>query len=103
MDRHPEDEWKMLMEVGLNTMGFADGIKRTSDSACICNCVFYPSFLEPEDIQPIKHAVCWGGLGFIEGFAKRLEPDVVEVRWKDRDYENKRCIFEYIRGGNGKG
>lgn len=103
MDNHPEDEWKYLMEVGLNTMGFAEGIKNLEGGACICNCVFYPSFLEPKGIEPIKHTICWGGLGFIEGFARKLEPDVVEVIWKERDYENKRCIFEYVRGENGKG
>lgn len=103
MSQYPESEWSMIMEIGLNTMGFAEGIKRMSDSACICNCVFYPSFLQPEGIEPIHHTVCWGGLGFIEAFARKLEPDVVSVRWKERDYENKRCIFEYVRGEDGEG
>lgn len=103
MDNHNQHEWKSVMEIGLNTMGFAEGIQSSSEGACICNCVFYTSFLEPNGIKPIQHPICWGGLGFIEAFAKRLEPDVVEVRWKYRDYENKRCTFEYIRGENGKG
>lgn len=98
MEAHAADEWELVMYTSLNIMGFADSIDRLSDdSACICNCVFYPEFLQPKGVEPIQHAICWIELGFIEGFAKVLNDGVVGVVFKKRDYENSRCIFEFVR------
>ena len=96
MKNHPKEEWEEVFQKGLNVMGYAKGVKREGDRACICSCVFYPQFLEKEGIEPIKHPVCWMGLGFVEGFMKAFT-GANGVRFKERDFSNEACWFELVK------
>lgn len=97
MEEKSRDEWEEIFLIALKFLGFAEGIQKFEEEVCICNCIFFPNFLEPSNIKPIEHAVCWGGLGFIEGFARELDRGVREVRWKDRDFQKNRCVFSFVR------
>ncbi|GAB6072684.1 hypothetical protein JCM14244_10610 [Venenivibrio stagnispumantis] len=95
-ENNPREEWEELLEKSLNTFGFAHKIERSKDEAYICNCVFYP-VLKEKGYEPIKHSVCWFGLGFIEGFVRKLEEDVKGIKWVERDIQNEKCKFIYLR------
>lgn len=97
MEKHPKEEWEVVLEKSLNTFGFAYKIERTKTEAYICNCVFYEGVLKPKGLAPIEHCVCWCGWGFIEGFVKGLEEDVKGIKWEERDYQNQKCKFVFIR------
>ena len=96
MEKHPKEEWEEVFEKALNVMGYAKGIKKEGDLACICSCVFYPRFLERGGFKPVEHPVCWMGLGFVEGFMKAFT-GAHGVRFKGRDYEKEQCWFELVR------
>ena len=95
MDENPEPEWKSLFENALREFGFAQMIKQETNSAFICNCVFY-EILQNNNLEPTQHPVCWTGWGFIEGFMKEFE-GIQRIKWSHRDIENKRCKFDFIR------
>lgn len=97
MEKHPKEEWEALLEKSLNTFGFAYKIERTKNEAYICNCVFYEGVLKPRGFAPVEHCVCWCGWGFIEAFVKGLEEGVKGIKWVDRDYENQKCKFIFLR------
>lgn len=97
MQNHPKEEWEDLLEKSLNTFGFAYKIERNQDEAYICNCVFYEGVLKPRNLGPIEHCVCWCGWGFIEGFVKSLEEGVKGIKWMERDIENHKCRFVFLR------
>ncbi|ACD67209.1 MAG TPA: hypothetical protein DEA57_05085 [Sulfurihydrogenibium sp.] len=97
MEKHPKEEWEDLLEKSLNAFGFAYKIERNSNEAYICNCVFYEGALKPRGLGPIEHSVCWYAWGFIEGFVRELETGVKSVKWEDRDYENQKCKFVFLR------
>ena len=96
MENHPREEWEQIFQKGLNLLGFAKGVERKGDLACICSCVFYPQYLQREGFEPIKHPVCWMGLGFVEGFMKAFT-GAHGVRFKERDCEGNKCWFELVR------
>jgi len=97
MDNHPKEEWEELLEKSLNTFGFAYKIERNKNEAYICNCVFYEGVLKPRNLAPIEHCVCWCGWGFIEAFVRKLEEGVKGIQWVERDYENQKCKFIFLR------
>ncbi|MFN3977299.1 hypothetical protein [Sulfurihydrogenibium azorense] len=97
MENHPKEEWEELLEKSLNTFGFAYKIERNKNEAYICNCVFYEGVLKPRNLGPIEHCVCWCGWGFIEGFIRKLEEGVKGIQWVERDYENQKCRFIFLR------
>jgi predicted hydrocarbon binding protein len=97
MEKHPKEEWEDLLEKFLNTFGFAYKIERNSNEANICNCAFYEGVLKPRGLGPTEHSVCWYEWGFIEGFVRELETEVNSVEWKERDYENQKCKFVFLR------
>ncbi len=92
MEAHPKEEWKEVFEKGLNIMGFAKGVKKEPERACICSCIFYPNFLEKKNLKPTEHPVCWIGLGFIEGFMKAFT-GATGVKFEGRDFEREQCWF----------
>jgi len=96
MSAHPKEEWDDIFRKGLNLMGFAKGVKREGNRACICSCIFYPQFLEKRNLKPTEHPICWIGWGFIEGFMKEFT-GALGVQWKKRDYEREQCWFEVIQ------
>ena len=96
MANHPEEEWEEVFQKALNAMGYAQGVEREGDLACICSCVFYPQFLQKEGYKPVEHPVCWMGLGFVEGFMKAFT-GAHGVRFKERDFEGNKCWFELVR------
>ena len=96
MNEHPKEEWEKVFREGLNIMGFAKGVKREGNRACICSCIFYPQFLGPRKLKPTEHPICWIGWGFIEGFMKEFT-GALGVEWKERDYEKEQCWFEVIQ------
>lgn len=93
MTQYPEEQWTEVLETALNNFGYASGIEKCADRAFICNCVFYDR-LAAADIQPTKHAVCWTGWGFIEGFMKGID-GIKSIQWVARDVENRKCDFEF--------
>ncbi|NPB05079.1 MAG: hypothetical protein GXO08_01715 [Aquificae bacterium] len=95
MAQHPKEEWEKIFEEGLAIMGFAKGVQREPNRACICSCIFYPQFLSKKGLQPTEHPVCWIGWGFIEGFMKEFT-GATGVRFAGRDFENERCWFEVV-------
>jgi hypothetical protein len=97
MEKHPKEEWEDLLEKSLNTFGFAYKIERNKNEAYICNCVFYEDVLKPRNLGPIQHCVCWCDWGFIEAFVKGLEEGVKGIQWVERDYENQKCKFIFLR------
>ena len=97
METHPKEEWEELLEKSLNAFGFAYKIERNKNEAYICNCVFYEGALKPRGLGPIEHCVCWCGWGFIEAFVKGLEEGVKGIQWTERDYENQKCKFIFLR------
>jgi predicted hydrocarbon binding protein len=97
MEKHPREEWEDLLEKYSNALGFAYKIERNSNEAYVHNCVFYEENLKPRGLGPIEHSVCWCELGFIEGFIRELELGVKGVKWEERDYENKKCKFVFLR------
>lgn len=101
MEKHPKEEWEDLLEKSLNTFGFAYKIERNKNEAYICNCIFYEGVLKPRNLGPIQHCICWFGWGFIEGFVKGLEENVEGIQWVERDYENQKCKFIFLRDKNG--
>ncbi len=96
MEQHHKEEWENLLEEGLRILGFAQGIEKSNNTACICNCIFFEKELEPRNIEPINHSVCRFGLGFIEGFIKEIISCAKGVKWISRDYNSKRCLFEFL-------
>jgi predicted hydrocarbon binding protein len=97
MEKHPREEWEDLLEKFLNTFGFAHKIERNENEAHVCNCAFYEGVLKPRGLKPIEHCVCWFELGFIEGFVRELETGAESVKWEERDYENQKCKFVFLR------
>ena len=95
MEIHSKEDWERVFEEGLNVMGFAKGVKKEETKACICSCIFYPQFLEPKNLKPTEHPVCWIGWGFVEGFMKAFT-NALGVRFKERDFENQSCWFEIV-------
>lgn len=91
-------EWPRLFEQSLNDFGYAQRIEKKTNSAFICQCVFYEQ-LSQKQLQPIQHAVCWIGWGFIEGFIKALEQEVKSVEWGGRDITQQKCEFIFKRTG----
>jgi len=96
MNQHPNSEWEEVFEKGLNIMGFAQGVQKEEKRACICNCIFYPNFLERKNIKPTEHPICWIGWGFIEGFM-RVFTGATGVKFAGRDFEKKQCWFEIVK------
>lgn len=97
MSSHPKEEWEEILEKSLNTFGFAYKIERNKNGAYICSCVFYEGALKPRGFGPIEHCVCWCGWGFIEAFVRALEEGVKGIKWVERDYENQKCRFIFLR------
>jgi len=97
MEKYPKEQWEEILDKGLNEFIYADKVEINKDEACICNCAFYEDVLKPKNLKPTEHCVCWLSWGFIEGFVKNLEEGVRGVQWVDRDYENKKCKFAYVR------
>jgi predicted hydrocarbon binding protein len=97
MEKHPKEKWEGLLEKSLNAFGFADKIERNENEAYICNCVFYEGVLKPRGLGPIEHCVCWYSWGFIEGFVRELETGVKNVKWEERDHENQKCKFVFLK------
>jgi len=95
MEAHPKEEWEEVFEKGLNIMGFAKGVKKEPERACICSCIFYPNFLEKKNLKPTEHPVCWIGWGFIEGFMKAFT-GAKGVKFEGRDFDRERCWFRII-------
>jgi len=91
----PPEQWSRLFEQSLNDFGYAQRVEKKTDSAFICHCVFYER-LAQEHLQPIQHAVCWIGWGFIEGFMKPLE-HIRSVEWARRDIAQQKCEFIFKR------
>jgi len=96
MNEHPKEEWEDIFRQGLNIMGFAKGVKREENRACICSCIFYPNFLKERGLKPIHHPVCWIGLGFVEGFMKAFT-GAKGVRFLKRDFDKEQCWFELVQ------
>ena len=96
MNEHPKEEWEDIFRQGLNIMGFAKGVKREGNRACICSCIFYPKFLKERGLKPIHHPVCWIGLGFVEGFMKAFT-GAKGVRFLKRDFDKEQCWFELVQ------
>ena len=94
MAKHERADYDFVLETTLNDLGFAQKIEKNENDAFICNCVFY-SVLQRNNLEPIEHAVCWTGWGFIEGFM-RIIKDIRGIQWVNRDVENNRCQFDYI-------
>lgn len=88
-----KEEKEVLLERSLKELGFAQSIAKEPNNIFICNCVFY-DILQINGIDPIEHAVCWVGWGFIEGFLKEMQ-NVNSITWKSRDIENERCNFVF--------
>jgi predicted hydrocarbon binding protein len=97
MEKHLKEEWEDLLKKSLNTFGFAYKIERNSNEAYICNCVFHEEALKPRGLGPTEHSICWYSWGFIEGFVRELETEVKSVKWEERDYENRKCKFVFLR------
>jgi predicted hydrocarbon binding protein len=97
MKKYPKEEWEDLLEKFLNAFGFVHKIERNSNEAYIYNCVFYEENLKPRGLKPTEHCVCWYAWGFIEAFIRELEIGVKGIKWEERDYENKRCKFVFLR------
>jgi predicted hydrocarbon binding protein len=97
MEKHPKEEWEDLLEKSLNAFGFAYKIERNKNEAYICDCVFYEENLKPRGLGPIEHCVCWYAWGFIEAFVRGLEAGVKGIKWEERDYENQKCKFVFLR------
>ncbi|WP_448587342.1 hypothetical protein [Thermocrinis sp.] len=95
MASKPREEWEDVFENALNILGFADRVVKGQGCAEICNCVFYDSVLKERNLKPIEHSVCWAGLGFIEAFVKDSDK-ARGIRWVSRDYEKKRCKFDFL-------
>jgi hypothetical protein len=91
----PKEQWQEALQQSLNDFGFADRIEKCDDHSSICNCVFYP-ILEERQLTPTKHAVCWAGWGFIEGFMKLME-GIQGIKFIERDMERKACKFYYLK------
>lgn len=91
----PEDQWQHALEQSLNDFGFAACITSTEEDASINECVFYP-ILEERGLQPVGHAVCWAGWGFIEGFMKLMK-GVRGIQWVERVKESNSCRFSYLK------
>jgi len=89
--QHPPEDWEQIFRIGLRIMGFAEGIGDQDGFVYVRSCVFYPNFLEPRGLSPLQHCVCYGGVGFIEGFLNLLEGKK-GVEWVKRE-ENK-CFFK---------
>jgi predicted hydrocarbon binding protein len=96
MEHHPKEEWEKVFKEGLRVTGFAQGVERDGNRACICSCIFYPNFLSKKGLKPTEHAVCWIGWGFIEGFMKAFT-GAIGVRFVERDFEKNQCWFGLIR------
>jgi len=94
MSQNPAEQWEEILENALYEFGFAKRIEKKKDRAYICSCVFY-EILDRNNLKPIEHCVCWAGWGFIEGFVKEME-GVRGIQWKERDYENEKCRFDFI-------
>ena len=94
MRENPQERWEIILENALGDLGFAERIEKGENEAYICKCVFY-KILDGRNLKPVEHSVCWAGWGFIEGFAKEMY-GVKGVQWKERDYDNEKCRFEYI-------
>lgn len=94
MKENPREMWDEILETALYEFGFAKRIEKEKDKAFICSCVFY-EILNRNGLKPIEHSVCWAGWGFIEGFVKEME-GAKGIQWKERDYENERCRFDFI-------
>lgn len=94
MSESPNSEWDKLFKTALNDFGYAQIIEKNTDSAYICNCVFY-DILQVNNLEPTEHPVCWTGWGFIEGFMKVME-GVQRIKWVERDILNNRCKFDFI-------
>jgi len=97
MEKHPREEWEDLLEKYSNTLGFAYKIERNSNEFYVHNCVFYEGNLKPRGLKPTEHCICWGGWGFVEGFVRELNPGVKGIKWAERDYENQKCKFVFLR------
>ncbi|HIP98430.1 MAG TPA: hypothetical protein EYH37_03600 [Aquifex aeolicus] len=96
MEKHPREEWEKIFEKSLNVMGFAKGVKREGNRACICSCIFYHNFLKERNLKPTEHPVCWIGWGFIEGFMSAFT-GALGVHFAGRDFKNNQCWFEIIK------
>jgi len=96
MAQYPENQWDGILRQSLNDFGFANRIDRDSEKAFICQCVFY-DILVSKSLEPIQHAVCWAGWGFIEGFVRELESGVKSIEWVERDISAKKCQFIFKR------
>jgi hypothetical protein len=97
MEKHPREEWEDLLEKSSNAFGFAYKIERNSNEAYVCNCVFYEEVLKPRGLKPTEHSVCWGGWGFVEAFIREIEAGVKSIKWEEREYENQKCKFVFLR------
>ncbi len=93
MADHAPEDWETKLEEGLNDLGFAERIEKETGRAFICRCVFY-DILEQRGLEPIEHAVCWAGWGFIEGFMKALR-GVSGIEWVSRDVSGEKCEFRF--------
>jgi len=96
MTQYPENQWDGVLRKALNDFGFANYIDRQAEKAFICQCVFY-DILVQKDLEPIQHAVCWAGWGFIEGFMRELEQGVKSIEWVSRDIPAQKCEFIFKR------
>ncbi len=93
MADHPRQDWETMLEKGLNDLGFAEKIEKQAGCAFICRCVFY-DILQQRGLEPVEHAVCWAGWGFIEGFMKALR-GVKGIEWARRDVTAEKCEFRF--------
>jgi len=89
--QHPPEDREQIFRIGLRMMGFAEGIGDQEGFVYIQSCVFYPNFLEPRGLSPLQHCVCYGGVGFIEGFLNLLE-EKKGIEWVKR--EDNKCFFK---------
>ena len=95
MERYSPDIYPQILKNFLREFGFARQINLEDTKISVCSCVFY-EFLKENNLQPVQHAVCWLEVGFMEGFLRQMK-GIKGIRWKERDYENKLCYFEFIK------
>jgi len=95
MEKYPKEMWQSILESALNHLGFAKKIEYGENEAYIVSCVFY-EILQSKGLNPIEHAVCWTGWGFIERFVREMK-GIKGIKWESRDIEAEKCKFIFLK------
>lgn len=91
---HSSSEWEHMLDLGLRKMGFNVLPFENDKEACVFDCV-YLRILESVELKPVEHCICWMGWGFIEGFIRMFEDDLVSKQWVNRNLKEKKCCIRY--------